>query len=63
MTKFELIYILLIVIKIICIFIIYFCVEKQIEDNRKQIQKLRADNFLLIVEMQKMMMDKQNEEE
>lgn len=55
MIKFELIYILLIVIKIICIFIIYFCVEKQIEENRKQIQKLKADNLHLIFKIQKMM--------
>lgn len=55
MTKFELIYILLIVIKIICIFIIYFCVEKQIEENRKQIQKLKADNIHLIIKIEKMM--------
>lgn len=55
MTKFEIIYILLIVIKIICIFIIYFCVEKQIEENRKQIQKLKADNLHLIFKIQKMM--------
>lgn len=55
MTKFELIYILFVVIKIVCIFIIYFCVEKQIEENRKQIQKLKADNLHLIFKMQKIM--------
>ena len=55
MTKFELIYILFVVIKIVCIFIIYFCVEKQINENRKQIQKLKAVNLHLIFKMQKMM--------
>lgn len=55
MTKFEIIYVLFVVIKIVCIFIIYYCVEKQIEENRKQIQKLKADNIHLIIKIEKMM--------
>ena len=47
MTKFELIYILLIVIKIICIFIIYSCVEKQIDDLNNQINDLRGQSMKL----------------
>lgn len=51
MTKFELIYILFVVIKIVCIFIIYYCVEKQIEDLNKQINDLRGQSMKLALKL------------
>lgn len=54
MTKFQILYIILILIKIGCIFIIYNSIQKQINDN----QKLRANNLQLIFRIQRMLNDK-----
>lgn len=58
MTKFEIFYIILIIIKIACIFIIYSSIQKQINDNKRQIQKLRAENLQLIFRIQKKLNEK-----
>ena len=58
MTNFEILYIILILIKIGCIFILYGSIQKQINDNQRQIQKIKAENLQLIFRIQKMLNDK-----
>ena len=58
LNKFEILYIILILIKIACIFILYISIQKQINNNKRQIQKIRAKNLQLIFRIQKMLNDK-----